>query len=141
MVAGRHLVALVLMVGLIAVPSVAAEPTGREDDPAIGDEAFHGIAYSGTVDTADEWFPDQLLCLTVLTTFQITLVLDEGAATNAVELFAPTTLGLTLQDAATPAKPATLIVRQADSCVDFTVRSALVDGAQPYTVYVTHLPV
>lgn len=136
---GVGVLTVLLAAGLLSPPAVA-EPTGRDEDPALGDQAFHGVARGGTVDSAEEWFPDQVLsCSTVVTTFAITLILDEGAPTNLLELSAPTALGLTVEDHATTAKPATLVVQQPDACVDFTVSSISVSGDQPYTVLVSTL--
>lgn len=138
---GRRVLGLALAAVLVSVPTVAAEPTGYDPDPRYADEAYHGLAYPHTEDSAPAWFPDQNpSCLAVITTFHLTLVPHEGAPTNALELRAPTTPGANVWDVATPVKPATLVVQQPDACVDFTVSAVAVNGTQPYTVYVSRLP-
>lgn len=132
---------LVVLLAAAASAQAVLAPVSYEDPVVHEARVYHGLA---TSETNDEWEPGP--CTTVVTEFELTLVVPEAQGTVApgttLELQAEHTtdgdpLFETMSALATPGDPATLEVEQGCGSPTFTVAAVDVPLPTKYRVECT----
>jgi hypothetical protein len=123
----------VVLLALLAVPPLAL----GSHDP----EAYEGVATQGSMRSWRDWQEPGVACGDTLTPFRYTLVVLDGAATDALLLHAPNPVTGALPAAAIarPGAPASVESLSGSTCPDFTVVGLVVQHEAAYRVLVEHL--